>query len=159
MVTSIKKGRKGILRLCRFIQVHEQGTVFFCRQTFMTIKSYSIVSETCLISLFMFLGFIWLPPASKFQWSLMSILLILNLLKSDALFICLNRQHNVHRLVLTWIGVIFQFMWRLGTITSRVLVLVLYSTVYKSYVFLVIILHWITMMLWVLSRFEREVIH
>jgi len=63
------------------------------------------------------------------------------------------RQHNVHRLVLTWIGVIFQFMWRLGTITSRVLVLVLYSTVYKSYVFLVIILHWITMMLWVLSRY------
>ena len=63
------------------------------------------------------------------------------------------RQHNVHRLVLTWIGVIFQFMWRLGTITSRVLVLVLYSTVYTYWVFLVVILHWITMMLWVLSRY------
>jgi len=63
------------------------------------------------------------------------------------------RQHNVHRLVLTWIGVIFQFMWRLGTLTSRVLVLVLYSTVYTYWVFLVVILHWITMMLWVLSRY------
>merc|ERR1719233_1353819 len=63
------------------------------------------------------------------------------------------RSHNVHRLVLTWIGVIFQFMWRLGTLTSRVLVLVLYSTVYTYWVFLVVILHWITMMLWVLSRY------
>ncbi len=33
------------------------------------------------------------------------------------------RSHNVHRLVLTWIGVIFQFIWRLGTITSRYLLL------------------------------------
>jgi len=63
------------------------------------------------------------------------------------------RSHNVHRLVLTWIGVIFQFMWRLGTITSRVLVLVLYSTVFTYWVFLVVVLHWITMMLWVLSRY------
>ena len=63
------------------------------------------------------------------------------------------RQHNVHRLVLTWLGVIFQFIWRLGTVTSRVLVLVLYSTVYQYWVFLVVALHWITMMLWVLSRY------
>jgi len=63
------------------------------------------------------------------------------------------RQHNVHRLVLTWLGVIFQFVWRLGTVTSRVLVLVLYSTVYTYWVFLVVALHWITMMLWVLSRY------
>jgi len=63
------------------------------------------------------------------------------------------RQHNVHRLVLTWLGVIFQFVWRLGTVTSRVLVLVLYSTVYTYWVFLVVALHWVTMMLWVLSRY------
>ena len=44
-------------------------------------------------------------------------------------------------------------MWRLGTITSRVLVLVLYSTVYTYWVFLVVTLHWVTMMLWVLSRY------
>lgn len=63
------------------------------------------------------------------------------------------RQHNVHRLVLTWIGVIFQFMWRLGTLTSRVLVLVLYSTVYTYWVFLVVILHWVSMLLWIMSRY------
>merc|ERR1719215_558755 len=64
------------------------------------------------------------------------------------------RSHNVHRLVLTWIGVIFQFMWRLGTVTSRVLVLVLYSMAFHYWVFLVVILHWITMLLWVLSRYH-----
>lgn len=63
------------------------------------------------------------------------------------------RQHNVHRLVLTWLGVIFQFVWRLGTVTCRVLVLVLYATVYQYWVFLVVALHWVTMLLWVLSRY------
>jgi hypothetical protein len=35
----------------------------------------------------------------------------------------------------------------------RVLILILYSTVYSYWVFLVVVLHWITMMLWVLSRY------
>ncbi len=38
-------------------------------------------------------------------------------------------------------------------LTSRVLILILYSTVYSYWVFLVVVLHWITMMLWVLSRY------
>lgn len=48
------------------------------------------------------------------------------------------RVHNVHRLVLTWLGVIFQFFWRLGTVTSRVLALTAYASVYKQWIFLVI---------------------
>ena len=60
-------------------------------------------------------------------------------------------KHNVHRLVLTWLGVIFQFFWRLGTITSRVLSLTAYASVYKKWIFLVIILHWISMFLWLIS--------
>lgn len=48
------------------------------------------------------------------------------------------RVHNVHRLVLTWLGVIFQFFWRLGTVTSRVLSLIAYASVYKKWIFLVI---------------------
>lgn len=60
-------------------------------------------------------------------------------------------KHNVHRLVLTWLGVIFQFFWRLGTITSRVLALTAYASVYKKWIFLVIILHWISMFLWLIS--------
>jgi XK-related protein len=48
------------------------------------------------------------------------------------------RVHNVHRLVLTWLGVIFQFFWRLGTVTSRVLSLTAYASVYRKWIFLVI---------------------
>jgi len=48
------------------------------------------------------------------------------------------RLHNVHRLVLTWLGVIFQFFWRLGTVTSRVLSLTAYASVYRKWIFLVI---------------------
>lgn len=48
------------------------------------------------------------------------------------------RVHNVHRLVLTWLGVIFQFFWRLGTVTSRVLSLTAYASVYKKWILLVI---------------------
>ncbi|CRK86191.1 CLUMA_CG000015, isoform A [Clunio marinus] len=61
------------------------------------------------------------------------------------------RVHNVHRFVLTWLGVIFQFFWRLGTVTSRVLSLTAYASVYKKWIFLVIILHWISMFLWLIS--------
>jgi hypothetical protein len=48
------------------------------------------------------------------------------------------RVHSIHRLVLTWLGVIFQFFWRLGTVTSRVLSLTAYASVYKKWIFLVI---------------------
>ena len=48
------------------------------------------------------------------------------------------RRQNVHKLVLTWLGVIFQFVWRLGTVTSRVIALTVYATVYSYWVFLVI---------------------
>lgn len=83
------------------------------------------------------------------------------------------RVHNVHRLVLTWLGVIFQFFWRLGTVTSRVLSLTAYASVYRKWIFLVIskfndkrkfigssnfsflvyflVLHWISMFLWLIS--------
>lgn len=56
------------------------------------------------------------------------------------------RVHNVHRLVLTWLGVIFQFFWRLGTVTSRVLSLTAYASVYRKWIFLVI-----SKCLWILS--------
>ena len=67
------------------------------------------------------------------------------------------RRHNVHRLVLTWLGVIFQFVWRLGTITSRSLALTVYATLYGYWVFLVIALHWVSMFLWLIS--PKNVFH
>lgn len=67
------------------------------------------------------------------------------------------RLQNVHRLVLTWLGVIFQFIWRLGTIVSRVASLTVYASLYGYWIFLVIILHWISMFLWLIS--PKNVFH
>ncbi|KAJ9584466.1 hypothetical protein L9F63_021191, partial [Diploptera punctata] len=67
------------------------------------------------------------------------------------------RLQNVHRLVLTWLGVIFQFLWRLGTVSARVTALTVYATLYGHWVFLVIGLHWISMFLWLIS--PKNVFH
>lgn len=61
------------------------------------------------------------------------------------------RLQNVHRLVLTWLGVIFQFLWRLGTVVSRVTALTVYASLYHHWIFLVIVLHWMSMLLWLIS--------
>jgi hypothetical protein len=61
------------------------------------------------------------------------------------------RKQNVHKLVLTWLGVIFQFLWHLGTVISRVVALSLYATVYHFWIFLVLILHWFCMLMWLIS--------
>lgn len=67
------------------------------------------------------------------------------------------RIQNVHRLVLTWIGVIFQFIWRLGTVIARVASLTVYASVYNHWVFLVITLHWMSMFFWLIS--PKNVFH
>ncbi|KAG7300898.1 hypothetical protein JYU34_015240 [Plutella xylostella] len=61
------------------------------------------------------------------------------------------RLRHVHRLVLTWLGVIFQFLWRLGTISARMCALTVYALSYEYYIFLVIGLHWFSMFLWLMS--------
>ncbi|XP_050545132.1 uncharacterized protein LOC126907693 [Daktulosphaira vitifoliae] len=61
------------------------------------------------------------------------------------------RLQNVHRLVLTWLGVIFQFLWRIGTVGARVISLTAYAAVYKYWILLVLFLHWLSMLLWLHS--------
>lgn len=61
------------------------------------------------------------------------------------------RRRNIHRLVLTWLGVICQFFWRLGTIASRAAALTAYASLYGHWVFLVMLLHWLAMFLWLIS--------
>ncbi|CAH1393025.1 unnamed protein product [Nezara viridula] len=58
------------------------------------------------------------------------------------------RMHNVHKLVLTWLGVIFQFLWRLGTVSSRATCLVYYASAYGPWLLLVVVLHWAVVFLW-----------
>ncbi|XP_056648374.1 XK-related protein 7-like [Diorhabda carinulata] len=58
---------------------------------------------------------------------------------------------SIDRLVLTWLGVVSQLLWRGGTVTARVLALSAYAASYSSWVFLVLALHWACMFLWLLS--------
>lgn len=57
------------------------------------------------------------------------------------------KVHNVHKLVLTWLGVIFQLSWRLCTVGCRACALVLYSSAYGRWVIVVLVLHWLAMFL------------
>ncbi|CAG9859443.1 unnamed protein product [Phyllotreta striolata] len=58
---------------------------------------------------------------------------------------------SIDRLVLTWLGVVSQLLWRGGTITARALALSAYAATYNLWVFLVLALHWACMFLWLLS--------
>ncbi len=62
------------------------------------------------------------------------------------------RPSNIDKLVLTWIGVIFQLLWRLGTVSSRVIALIVYASAFESWVFLVMALHWFCMFIWLVFQ-------
>ncbi len=62
------------------------------------------------------------------------------------------RPRNIDKLVLTWIGVIFQLLWRLGTVSSRVLALVIYASAFEGWIFLVMALHWLCMFIWLVFQ-------
>lgn len=52
---------------------------------------------------------------------------------------------------------LFQLLWRLGTVGSRVSALTLYATLYGEWLFLVLGLHWVSMFLWLIS--PKNVFH
>ena len=58
------------------------------------------------------------------------------------------RSKDINKLVLTWIGVIFQLLWRFGTVTARILALVYYASAFEYWIFLVVALHWLCMFMW-----------
>lgn len=66
------------------------------------------------------------------------------------------RPKTMHKLILTWIGVISQFLWRLGTVSARVLALVLYASVYHAWLLVFALLHWLCMFLWLLFMRKNE---
>ncbi|OQR77324.1 XK-related protein 6-like [Tropilaelaps mercedesae] len=61
------------------------------------------------------------------------------------------RRRNMDRLVLTWLGIVCQFFWRLGTVSARVTALSLYAALYGHWVLLLLLLHWLTVFLWLLA--------
>ncbi|CAG5085245.1 Similar to XKR6: XK-related protein 6 (Homo sapiens) [Cotesia congregata] len=61
------------------------------------------------------------------------------------------RLRNLERLVLTWLGVLAQLAWRLGTVSARVGALVAYASLYGgSWLLVVLGLHWLSMLTWLL---------
>uniref|UniRef100_T1J4R0 XK-related protein n=1 Tax=Strigamia maritima TaxID=126957 RepID=T1J4R0_STRMM len=82
---------------------------------------------------------------------LSTILSLLNVCWALASFNKNIRNKNVHKLVLTWLGVVSQLFWRIGTVSARVVVLTVYATLYHHWTLLVIFLHWLTMFLWLIS--------
>ncbi|XP_057334483.1 uncharacterized protein LOC130673481 [Microplitis mediator] len=61
------------------------------------------------------------------------------------------RLRNLERLVLTWLGVLAQLAWRLGTVSARVGALVAYASLYGgSWLLVVLALHWLSMLTWLL---------
>lgn len=61
------------------------------------------------------------------------------------------RLRNLERLVLTWLGVLAQLAWRLGTVSARVGALIAYASIYGGEWLLVVMgLHWLTMFTWLL---------
>ncbi|XP_046568981.1 LOW QUALITY PROTEIN: uncharacterized protein LOC124277360 [Haliotis rubra] len=60
-----------------------------------------------------------------------------------------RRQHetcDTENIVLTWPGSIFRLLWRAGEIAARIISLSLFATLYSQWLFLVIGLHWVTML-------------
>ncbi|KAL1455224.1 hypothetical protein WDU94_009334 [Cyamophila willieti] len=99
---------------------------------------------------------LWLEGSSK-EYTVSTIISLFNVCWALASFSKNVRMQNVHRLVLTWLGVIFQFLWRLGTVGARILSLAAYATVYNQWVFLVLGSHWLCMLLWLTS--PKNVFH
>ncbi|KAF7997506.1 hypothetical protein HCN44_006077 [Aphidius gifuensis] len=61
------------------------------------------------------------------------------------------RLRNLERLVLTWLGVLAQLAWRLGTVSARVGALVAYASLYGGkWLIIVMALHWLSMLTWLL---------
>lgn len=120
------------------------------------IHAFCEAAPMLLIQLYL----IWLKPSSSEVTDLNLVSTFLSLFSvcwALASFSKNVRRRNIHKLVLTWLGVIFQFFWRLGTVSSRVIVLTVYATLYHYWVFLVIALHWLTMFLWLIS--PKNVFH
>ena len=61
------------------------------------------------------------------------------------------RLRNLERLVLTWLGVLAQLAWRLGTVSARVGALVAYASIYgPTWMLIVMGLHWLSMLTWLM---------
>lgn len=79
------------------------------------------------------------------------ILSLLSVCWALASFTKYARKKYMHKFVLTWLGIISQLLWRLGTISSRVVALTIYAVYYNYCMLIVLSLHWLTMFFWLIK--------
>ena len=91
-------------------------------------------------------------PSSVANLSITSIILsLINVCWALASFTKYARKKYMHKFVLTWLGILSQLLWRLGTISSRVAALTIYAVYYNYWMLIVLSLHWVTMFLWLIK--------
>lgn len=61
------------------------------------------------------------------------------------------RKKYLQRFILTWLGILSQLLWRIGTVSSRVVALTIYGVYYNYWMLVVLALHWLTMFLWLMK--------
>ncbi len=96
------------------------------------------------------------PMASPTVYRVAAALSLLNICWALASFSKHIRRRDIHRLTLTWIGVICQLLWHLGTVGARCLALVLYASVYHGWIFLFGFLHWACMLMWIIFQSKTK---
>ncbi|XP_041484029.1 uncharacterized protein LOC121430726 [Lytechinus variegatus] len=60
-----------------------------------------------------------------------------------------HRKVRRDKKIVSWPGLVLQTIWRIGMISSRVMALVLFASVFKAFIFLAVGIHWIGMLVWV----------
>lgn len=90
--------------------------------------------------------------ASITNLSIISVILsLINVCWALASFTKYARKKYMHKFVLTWLGIISQLLWRLGTVSSRVVALTIYGVYYGYWMLVILALHWLTMFFWLIK--------
>lgn len=90
-------------------------------------------------------------PSSTSLSTISAILSLVNTCWALATFSKYARKKYMHKFVLTWLGIISQFLWRLGTVSSRMVALTIYAVYYNYWALVVLALHWLTMFFWLIK--------
>ena len=58
-----------------------------------------------------------------------------------------DKDYRYLEAIISWPGIVFKFIWKLGELGSRITVLALFTQLYTLWIFMVVVGHWICMLL------------
>lgn len=76
---------------------------------------------------------------------------LMNVCWALASFTKYARKKYLQRFILTWLGILSQLLWRIGTVSSRIVALTIYGVYYNYWMLVILALHWLTMFLWLMK--------